>query len=251
MTNFYNLFKLLENHTIIKESVQDIMDMGYNLANMSVDEIEKMMKRGEKVHYYYPARDSFVSKFGWSIPCKEAIEAIKKYAREPLYDAMAGTGFWAKILNLNGIKTIAYDLHSNLNKNHYHSEVLYTNRISPTKHLKVKRKNALRLGHDLGKGRIKGDLFLSWPPYRCSAASELLSMLKIGTRVFYIGEGYGGCTGDASFHVNLDNNFKLLERVFLPQFPGIHDSMYIYEKIKNDPVEHKYRGKDSVWEDQD
>lgn len=233
MSNFYKL------HSILNESVLDIINIGYELANTPRKEIENKMKSGENVHYYYPNRDIFTSKFGWSIPCKEALDAIKKYAREPLHDLMAGTGFWAKILNMSGIKTIAYDRHSNIKKNHYHGKGGHKSKI----HFNLIRKNALRVGYDMSKERIKGDVFLSWPPYLCPAASDLLSILKIGTRVFYIGEGMGGCTGDLSFHINLDTNFTLLEKVYLPNFPGIHDDMYIYEKIKNDPGDPKHRGK--------
>lgn len=236
MLNFYGFSKRIE--LLKNESANDLIDLSYKLGETSRKEVELILSKGSKEYaIQWKDRNLFTSKFGWSIPCKEAVDAIKKYAREPLYDAMAGTGFWAKILNLNGVKTIAYDLHSNTKKNIYHGN------SNIKKHYKIKRKNALRLGYDLKEGRINGDIFLSWPPYECPTASDLLSMLPIGTRVFYIGEGQGGCTGDLSFHVNLNTNFKLLERVFLPNFPGIHDDMYIYEKIKSDEIDAKLKGK--------
>lgn len=248
MVSFYELNKIIHNNKTynysVQESVLDIINLGYELANTPRKEIEERMRIGEKTHYYYPDRDVFISKFGWSIPCKEALDAIKKYIREPLYDVMAGTGFWAKILNMAGIETIAHDIQINTKKNHYHK--LQGNKGMP--HIKLKRKNALRTGYDMSIGRIKGDVFLSWPPYECPVASELLSMLKIGTRVVYIGEDIGGCTGDLSFFTNLKNNFKLLEKVYLPNFPGIHDDMYIYEKTKNELIDNKLKGKAFDWQ---
>jgi hypothetical protein len=67
-------------------------------------------------------------------------------------------------------------------------------------------------------------------------------MLLIGSRVFYIGEGMGGCTADASFHKYLCVNFGHLHTEDLPQFPGIHDYLSVYEKKQNQPIDPKYRG---------
>ena len=227
--NFYNL------NNLINESVKDLIELSYKLGITPREEIEKIMKMGEKQNFYYLDRDEFTLKLGWSIPCKEAVDAIKKYVREPLYDAMAGTGFWSKVLNLNGIKTIAHDIHKNPNKNTYHGN-RWKDKESGKSHINIKRKNALKLGLDLKNQRIKGDVFLSWPPYNCVTANILADMLPIGTRLFYVGEGAGGCTGDHNFHKNLDTNFRLIDKVYLPNFPGIHDDLYIYEKIKNDPL---------------
>lgn len=196
-------------------------------------------------------RRDFNRLFGWSVPCKEAVDAIKKYIRPPLYDVMGGTGYWGRILRNDGIDVRTSDIHKILSKNGYHrkteddSQEIQDSRTSPKTH--IRRRNALRVGFDIKNQRIKGDLFLSWPPYECPIASDLLDMLPIGTRVVYIGEGAGGCTGELSFHKNLETNFKSIIYVELPTFIGINDGMDIYEKIKDEKEHTKYRGKIFDW----
>ena len=60
-------------------------------------------------------------------------------------------------------------------------------------------------------------------------ASNCLKYFK-GKYVIYIGEGYGGCTADDLFHSELKNKYNLINEIYIPQWDGIHDSLYIYEK---------------------
>lgn len=191
----------------------------------------------------YKQRRTFTALFGWSVPCKEAVDAIKKYVREPLYDIMAGTGYWGRVLRKAGIRVLTSDIHNQRQKNYYHqtngdNDAMFDPpfKVSPEKS-KIRRRNSIRIGHDMNKGRIKGDIFLSWPPYQSSAATQVLRMIPIGTRVFYIGEPEGGCTGDLSLCRMLDKNFKELHFEPLPRFSGIHDHLYIYEKTKDDELD--------------
>ena len=59
----------------------------------------------------------------------------------------------------------------------------------------------------------------------------MLKIIPLGTRIFYIGEGFGGCTGDDDFHKYLCDKFKEIKIVALPTFAGIHDALFIYEKL--------------------
>jgi len=179
----------------------------------------------------FKTRDKFTKLFGWSIPCKEAVDLIKKFAREPLYDLMAGTGYWARILNKAGIDVRASDIHKIISKNHYHKSNK-TNYIK-NKRTKIRRKNAIKIAYDIGRKRINGDVFLSGPPYQSCTPTYILEYLPLNTRFFYIGEGYGGCTGDASLYLYLEKNFSLLAEENLPNFFGIHDYLSIHEKISN------------------
>ena len=45
-----------------------------------------------------------------------------------------------------------------------------------------------------------------------------------------MGEGAGGRTADARFHQTLEEAFALKEEIFIPQFPGIHDTVIVYER---------------------
>jgi hypothetical protein len=231
--NFKQFFILCEN-------IDQLLELGSNLAKMPRSEIQiilgeiQIILGGKHSFENYLDREKFVSKFSWSIPCKEAIDAIREYGRQPIYDLMAGTGFWSKVLNEAGIKTIASDLHISKKFNPY--------KHSP-KHFKVKRINAIKAAVDKTRRGLKGDVLLSWPPYECPVATDVLQNLPIGTRVFYIGESYGGCTADASFFSYLSQNCKKLKTIYLPQFSGLHDALEIYEKVKEEPIDDNLRGK--------
>jgi hypothetical protein len=113
---------------------------------------------------------------------------------------------------------------------------------------KIRRKNALRIGYDLSRKRILGDLFLCWPPYQCPTATDILDLVPIGTKVFYVGEEESGCTGDLSFHKTLEKNFRFIVNEDLPNFDGIHDDLTVYEKVREGSVDRKYRGKAFSWD---
>lgn len=234
------------------EVSDNLFRFAYNLGEMPRKQVEELLNTNKTPNDFRDRR-AFTTNFGWSLPCKEAVDVIKKYARQPLYDVLAGTGYWAKILRKAGINVVASDIHKITNKNHYHQSKENTGAkkishiIKPEKE-KIIRRNALKVGYHLNKGRLKGDIFLSWPPYEEPFATDLLEMIAVGTRVFYIGEGMGGCTGDAGFHQYLCSNFKMLHSEELPQWTGIHDDLTVYEKINNSPADPKYRGKN--WYDE-
>lgn len=235
------------------EASDELFRLVYSLGEMPRKEIEKFLSKRKIIGDFYD-RDVFTRYFGWSIPCKEAVDVIKRYAREPLYDVMAGTGYWAKVLRKAGVNVIASDLHRLTSKNPYHrsheepgpGQRDVTQFVKPEKE-KILRRNALKVGYHLGQGRLKGDVLINWPPYEDPVATDLLTMLPIGSRVFYIGEGGGGCTGDLSFHRYLCANFKELHHEYLPNWEGIHDVLWAYEKEKNDPIDPRTRGRTFSW----
>jgi hypothetical protein len=230
---------------LISEDIRDLLHLGTKLGKMPIKEIKEIMDglpdvkkikwedRHNSFTLNWETRDQFAHKFSWSIPCKEAIDAIKQFARPPLRDLMAGTGFWAKILNESGLKTIPYDLHISKKYNDYkHS----------ANHMTIKRSNALKTAYNMQRRELSGDVMISWPPYECPIATDVLTLLPIGTRIVYIGESSGGCTGDLSFHSFLHTNCQELISVNLPHFSGIHDYLWIYEKTKNAPIDTAKRG---------
>ena len=77
-------------------------------------------------------------------------------------------------------------------------------------------------------------VILSWPDYDTSFASQILEKMKPGQTLIYIGEGYGGCTGDDNFFnlleekTSLNNEIteKLQEHSL--SWSGVHDTWYVY-----------------------
>jgi len=215
------------------EASDELFSKAYSLGEMPRKEVQELIQDDDFMKSFLD-RSAFTKNFGWSVPCKEAVDVIKKYAREPLYDVLAGTGYWAKILKKSGVNVIASDIHKILNKNNYHSNDHQTRDISnlvKVEKEKIIRRNALKVGYDLKRRRLKGDVFLSWPPYDEPLAFELAKTIPSGTRIFYIGEGKHGCTGDDNFHNYLCDNFNELHFELLPTFEGVHDSLYVYEKV--------------------
>ena len=51
-----------------------------------------------------------------------------------------------------------------------------------------------------------------------------------GDALVYVGEGSGGCTGGDKFHKQLDSEWKDVRTIYLPNWPGIHDYLAIYER---------------------
>jgi len=239
---------------LLNEEIEEFIKYAEDFGKMNREDIQKLLYKRNKDYLnnfisHHDTREKFTKFFGWSIPCKEAVDLIKRYAREPLYDVMAGTGYWSRILKKEGVDIRPSDIHKISNKNYYHRErsgLNYSGMRSEKS--KIRRKNAIKVAIDLNNNRIKGDIFLSWPPYKSCTATNILEFLPIGTRVFYIGESEGGCTGDLSFHKYLEENFKLLAIDDLPQFIGIHDYISVYEKTDNKTIDNKYKGKSFDWD---
>jgi hypothetical protein len=200
---------------------------------MHCNEIKAGLNKRDGILHAY--RFDFVKDYCYSLPCAEAIEAFRKFARPPLMDVMAGSGWWAKILNEVGIETEAID------------KCLEDNMYIKKKHFDIKYGDAIEFIGGLTSPR---DIILSWPPYEGADAYYALCKLPIGSRVFYMGEGVGGCTGELCMFRCFEKNFKSLCEVMLPQFFGMHDYLEVFEKVNNCPVDEKDIGKGFVWRDE-
>lgn len=160
----------------------------------------------------YETRHALVQKYAFAVPCDEALDAL--VALGPIVEMGAGTGYWAYLLRKRGVDIQAYDKHPGTN-NHYK----FTRRWTGVVH---------GLPGKLKK-RANRALFLCWPNYNTSFASDCLRYYT-GNAVAYIGEGGYGCTGDAAFHAALDREWEEVKEVRLPQWEGIHDALYIYRR---------------------
>ena len=161
----------------------------------------------------YDTRRNLVKTYAWAVPTDEAIACLVKYGS--LVEVGAGTGYWASLIVQAGGKIDAYDIAPPevQDDNYYGHERLYwpVLPISCLKWDKTQRKT----------------LFLCWPPYRSSMASDALKQFR-GSVVAYIGEGSYGCTADEAFHDTLDKQWNLLETVRIPQWFGINDNLTVW-----------------------
>lgn len=159
----------------------------------------------------YSERAFLVRKYSWAIPNNEAISTLVKMS--PLIEIGAGKGYWASLISKAGGDIIAFDIK---NKNNKYTD----NQLS---YFDIKYGNSTTV-----KKYPDRNLFLCWPPYLSTCALNTLKNFK-GKFVIYVGEFFG-CTACDKFHQLLQKNFIEINRINIPQFWGIHDFVYIFER---------------------
>lgn len=167
----------------------------------------------------YESRWDLARKYAFTIPDPPTLEFILRYGRDGILDPMAGTGYWAWMLNQLGVDVLAYDQHPpDLVQNFYHHR-------NPV-HFPVRRGHAQWVAKRRGRGRT---LLLSWPPMNRDGAETVASFT--GDRIIYIGEGPGGCCGDDALFELLDSRWREVATHRPVQWSGIHDYVVVYDRL--------------------
>lgn len=167
------------------------------------------------------SRDRFdlCSRFAWTVTSPDTVEFVAKHLGSVAVDPMAGSGYWAYLLQQLGVNVAAYDKHPAGvgSPNKYHKDSSW---IPVT---------AMDAACAVGRSAPQRSLLLSWPPYDDSTGADVLTRFT-GSRLVYIGEGEGGCCGD-------DRMFKLLDDMWLRvaehdpvQWCGMHDWVTVYDR---------------------
>jgi hypothetical protein len=160
-------------------------------------------------------RDTFIERFGFAVPTPIAIKAVNQFVgQQEVLEVGAGTGLWAQLLSDEGVSITAVDDWSGK----------YSSPLKVGAHYPVERVD----GIEAVKRHAHNVLFLCWPDYDDTIASAALKAFR-GNKLIYIGEGESGCTGDDKFHEML-SRWKLVESIALPQWPGIHDELWLYRR---------------------
>lgn len=160
-------------------------------------------------------RDHCVKKWAWAIPNPEAIECLRKYLDKGIYEIGAGSGYWARMVTCQWIhaRYFCFDTLSS----HAFTHFYHTIRTEPLVSMD---------GFET--------LFLCWPSYGDPFAANALRE-HCPKRVIYVGEN-DGCTADGEFHELLEKYYDAVEEVEIPQFEGIHDYMWVFERNAHDFV---------------
>lgn len=156
-------------------------------------------------------RTKMVEQYAWAIPCEEALAVLTDLS--PIVEVGAGGGYWAMLLRDRGATVEAFDKEPG--DNHYVKR-LWTP-VRPGR-----PREALRAG------REHWTLFLCWPPLGSPMAEDALALHR-GRYVVEIGET-DGCTGTNEFYDQLEESYSLKREVALPQWPGIHDTLKVWER---------------------
>lgn len=180
-----------------------------NYTRGSVTAFPQIQSELLRNHYF---RSAWVKRFAWAVPSKSAVTAI--VAGGPVVEIGAGTGYWSMLLRHMGCDVLAYD------------RTPYENDWCSFTWSEVNQGSA-----ETAAAHSDRSLFLCWPPYNTPMASAALAAYK-GNRLYYIGEGYGGCTGDDQFHGMLVASWSQPLVISLPQFSGIGDNLFVYERVR-------------------
>lgn len=150
-------------------------------------------------------RKKLIWAFSWAIPTDEVISSICQYS--PIVELGAGTGYWAWLLEQKGAKVVAFDIEP---------------KQPPQWH------SILEGSSEVLSQYSDHTLFLCWPPYDLPMAENALRTYQ-GEFLIYVGEWLGR-TADFKFHELLQSEWKLVQKLSLPNWPGYHDKVYIFKR---------------------
>lgn len=175
-------------------------------------------------------RDELVKNYSWAIPDPVSLQFVAEHSQGRIVEMACGTGYWLWQLSQLGIDCVGYDKYPpHLSANNEWHRPLDDNYM-PT------GENGI-CHFDIQSGMPENleqhsdrTLFLCWPPYESSMATECLKHYH-GKRVIYIGEGQGGCTADDIFHEMLSQEWEEVADHRPVQWEGIHDWITVYDRV--------------------
>jgi len=162
----------------------------------------------------FAARGELVKRYAWAIPNEEALNAIAEWS--PIVEIGAGTGYWAYLLTLKGADLVAYDIAPGRNR-WCDANLYFPVAIG---------------GPEKASEHSDRTLFLCWPPYDDEMAERALLAYR-GERLVYIGEWCGGCCANDRFFDLIETGWRLVREVRIPQWWGLHDSVFMYERNRD------------------
>jgi hypothetical protein len=160
------------------------------------------------------ARKAFTRRWGFSIPCAEAVERLADLG--PLVEVGAGTGYWTAMLLGAGLDAVATDPAPDTNPYGFRTGA---------------RANVIRIDALTAVQTYpERSVLCSWPTEGSDWLTQALAATAKGAKLAMVGCGRGGSTGNDSLYDLLDAEFELLETVTIPQFPGVSDNLTVYER---------------------
>lgn len=163
---------------------------------------------------FYGARRKIIQQFGFALPCREAINALKTLS--PIVEVGAGLGAWAHILAGNGVDIVATDL---CFKTGYG---FYAGRFHPVSRMSAL--NAVRRYAD-------HNVLMIWPCYSAEWPTRAAREIRPGRHLALISEGEGGCVAADSLFQLLDKRFRFIKSIRIPCWSGMHDRLEIFQRV--------------------
>lgn len=204
---------------LVSESLESLFkDRDY----MSLDYHSRGRDNFELKFALMTLRYSFVEQYGFVLLNQKLIDTASKFLKnKKVCEIGAGTGWLSYNLQQQGIDVTPIDYKPGQDSNYgfkkLHTDILMYN------------------GVDYLEQHMPEVVLLSWPDYDTSFAFEILEKMTKGQTLIYIGEGYGGCTGNDQFFdlleqkTNLNNSVTELLQESALCWTGVHDTWYVYE----------------------
>ena len=163
-------------------------------------------------------RKAFRRLWGFSIPCREAVEAFRAL-NHPLVEIGAGSGYWTALLRAAGLDVVATDLEAE-GEGPYGSGL---GRHAPLEALG---------GVQAVRAYPGRDVFCSWPSEGADWCAEAVREIAVGRAFALIADPPGGVTATPALHDLLAERFERVMVVEIPQFPRVDDRLTIHRRVR-------------------
>lgn len=175
------------------------------------------MKKVNSILESFQLRESYIKDYGFAIPNDNVIKYLANNG--PWIEIGCGKAYWASLIQKESSIDYVVPVDDFSWKNTFDLEKPFTSIIQGDE--------------EVIKSFSDRNLLLIWPPYESPMAFNAAKLLKKDRLLFYVGEGYGGCTADDNFHEYLESHFEEIDHNYqIEQWFGIHDAVYIYKKVK-------------------
>lgn len=220
--NWYKKANLLEEITKIGPNtpIEDLDDprVQFISEKYNISKEDAFNKMQDTLMSEFYKRQYFTSKYGWSVPNEKAVEEIKDFVSgDSIIEIGSGYGMWAKIMQDAGISITPTDSFGNRGNYVPHKDKDFTD---------IEDLEVTKALEKYGNYNV---LMMSWPPCDDPLANNALKSFG-GSKLIFIGEGDGGCTGDKNFFNELDANWNEVKYVQIPRWNGIYDALYLYNR---------------------
>jgi len=158
------------------------------------------------------ARDIAVKRYGFAVPCIEAIRVLVSLS--PLVEVGAGSGLWSRLVREAGGDIVATDKFG-VERDGF-SKMWSGEAIE-----RMEASEAVRAFPEC-------NVFVSWPSYCGKWAAEMAALIRPGRSLVVIGEDRGGCTADDDFFDLLDSGYEEVGLLRIPRWPGICDMLTVH-----------------------
>ncbi len=162
-------------------------------------------------------RDRVIARFGFAVPCQEAVDALR--ALSPLVEVGAGTGYWSALLSKAGADIIATDLLPQGTPTYYGFTV--------GTHCPIVQAS----GEDAVRAHPERNVLMVWPSLGETWAAQAVAAMQPGRVLALVAEGSDGATGDETLFERLASDFEEIGFIPLPQWENMHDDLTLYRKL--------------------